>query len=179
MANTYVAIATVTVGSGGASSIDFTSIPGTYTDLLLVTSLRVNRASNVSTIKVEFNGDTTAANYTYKRLQAENSTVYSDGTGSGLPSGQADFLMTNAGNSTASTFSNGLIYIPNYTSSNQKIISTDVSAIQNSSTSGLTTTLYAARWSQTSTITSIKLSDIVASTILQYSTATLYGIKNS
>ena len=35
MANTYVAIATVTVGSGGAASIDFTSIPATYTDLVV------------------------------------------------------------------------------------------------------------------------------------------------
>jgi hypothetical protein len=35
MANTYEAIATVEVGSGGASTIDFTSIPSTYTDLVL------------------------------------------------------------------------------------------------------------------------------------------------
>jgi hypothetical protein len=34
MANTYEAIATVTVGSGGAANIEFTSIPGTYTDLI-------------------------------------------------------------------------------------------------------------------------------------------------
>jgi hypothetical protein len=40
MANTYEAIATVTVGSGGATDIEFTSIPGTYTDLLIKSSLR-------------------------------------------------------------------------------------------------------------------------------------------
>jgi hypothetical protein len=173
MALTYVAIATVTVGSGGAANIEFTSIPATYTDLVLFTSLRVDRASNVSTIKVEFNGNTTDANYPYRRVQGENLVAQSDGASA------TDILTTNAGNSTASTFSNGFTYIPNYTSSNQKSISTDVCVLQNSGTSGLNATLYAARWTQTSAITSIKLSDEVDSTILQYSTATLYGIKNT
>ena len=35
MANTYVLISSSTVGSGGAASIDFSSIPATYTDLVL------------------------------------------------------------------------------------------------------------------------------------------------
>jgi hypothetical protein len=39
MANTYEAIATVEVGSGGAADIEFTSIPGTYTDLAIKRSL--------------------------------------------------------------------------------------------------------------------------------------------
>ena len=34
MANTYTLIASLTVGSGGAANIEFTSIPATYTDLL-------------------------------------------------------------------------------------------------------------------------------------------------
>jgi len=44
MATTYEAIATVTVGSGGAATFGFTSIPATYTDLLVVASLRSDRA---------------------------------------------------------------------------------------------------------------------------------------
>ena len=40
---TYTLISTVTVGAGGAASIDFNSIPGTYTDLLLVVSVRSTR----------------------------------------------------------------------------------------------------------------------------------------
>jgi hypothetical protein len=42
----YNLIATTTVGSGGAASIDFTGIPQTYTDLFLVSSLRSNAAVN-------------------------------------------------------------------------------------------------------------------------------------
>ena len=45
MANTFKKIQTVTVGSGGAASIDFTSIPQTYTDLKIVLSARTNRAN--------------------------------------------------------------------------------------------------------------------------------------
>jgi hypothetical protein len=44
MANTYEAIATVEVGSGGAADIEFTSIPGTYTDLVLKLSARGTRS---------------------------------------------------------------------------------------------------------------------------------------
>ena len=40
MAVTHNLISTITVGSGGAASIDFTSIPQTYTDLLVKISLR-------------------------------------------------------------------------------------------------------------------------------------------
>ena len=40
MALTYTALASVTVGSGGAANIEFTSIPGTYTDLVMLVSLR-------------------------------------------------------------------------------------------------------------------------------------------
>jgi len=41
MANTLKKIQTVTVGSGGAASIEFTSIPQTYTDLKLVVITQV------------------------------------------------------------------------------------------------------------------------------------------
>jgi hypothetical protein len=40
MATTYEAIETVEVGSGGAADIEFTSIPGTYTDLVVKVSAR-------------------------------------------------------------------------------------------------------------------------------------------
>jgi len=42
-----VAIQTVTVGSGGAANIEFTSIPQTYTDLVVVLSLRNNRSTAI------------------------------------------------------------------------------------------------------------------------------------
>ena len=46
MATTYKAISTVTVGSGGAASITFSSIPATYTDLVLKISGRHDTSSD-------------------------------------------------------------------------------------------------------------------------------------
>ena len=55
---TMVKLQTVTVGSGGASSIDFTNIPQTYTDLKIVLSARTNRASQTfDFVSVVFNSN--------------------------------------------------------------------------------------------------------------------------
>ena len=54
-----VAIQTVTVGAGGASSIEFTSIPQTYTDLKVVFSVR-DATNNNGVVKITFNGSATA-----------------------------------------------------------------------------------------------------------------------
>jgi hypothetical protein len=59
MANTYEAIATVEVGSGGAANIEFTSIPATYTDLKVVCSLRGTYAGITDDVNVYFNGTNT------------------------------------------------------------------------------------------------------------------------
>ena len=49
MANTYVKIATVTVGSGGAANMTFSSIVGTYTDLAIKISARSDKATGTAT----------------------------------------------------------------------------------------------------------------------------------
>ena len=53
--NTYVAIATQTLGSA-VSSVTFSSIPGTYTDLMLVTSIQM---SDNTSFYIRCNSDTT------------------------------------------------------------------------------------------------------------------------
>ena len=74
--NTYVALQTVTV-SGSASSITFSSIPSTYTDLRLVW-VGTNSVADVNFFS-RLNGDT-ATNYSYTRL-------YGDGSAAGSSSG--------------------------------------------------------------------------------------------
>jgi hypothetical protein len=172
MANTFVKIQTVTVGSGGAANIEFTSIPQTYTDLIIKTSIRNNETSAIySNINLEFNGLATAI-YSARRLYGTGGAAGSDSY-SGLTSAPGGWV---AGPSaTASVFSNGDLYIPNYTSSNSKSFSWDSLGENNAvaSISGISAGLAGT----TAAITSIKLS--TGSTILQYSTATLYGIKSS
>jgi hypothetical protein len=170
--DTFVKIASVTVGSGGASSIDFTSIPSTYTDLVLKYSLRGSGTAVNQTCYVQFNNDT-GANYSSKYLYGDGSTANSASSSSYTFIGSA-----NDGGSTASTFNNGEFYIPNYAGSTQKSLSVDIVRENNAASTYATTTLYADLWTGTAAISSFKLY-ILAGNFVQYSSATLYGIKNS
>jgi hypothetical protein len=168
MANTYTLISSVTVGSGGAASMGFTSIPATYTDLVVKVSARDDRALTVDGVLISFNGST--SNFTNK---------YLDGDGASTSSGTLARLTANAPGATAtgSVFGNGEIYIPNYASSNYKSFSGD-SVTENNATAALAG-LFANLWSDTAAITSITLTPSNGTLFDQYSTAYLYGISNA
>jgi hypothetical protein len=169
MATTFEAIATVTVGSGGAADITFSSIPATYTDLLLKVSARDSRNNNpYNELGVAFNGSAT-----YSRR-----ILYGVGSSAGSTSDSTGNWLYNDGNTASSSvFSNAELYIPNYTSSNNKSISADVATEDNGTGNALILTAGLA--TLTSAITSITLTPNLSFSFLQYSTATLYGIKNS
>jgi len=172
MANTFELISSVTVGSGGAASIDFTSIPSTYTDLCLKWSLRSSRSADVGDeIFVKFNGN--GSSYSSRYLLG-----YGNSTGSGTGgSTQINRTWADSNNATSSTFANGEIYIPNYAGSNYKSASID-SVTENNATS-VYTSLTAGLWSNTAAITQITLTPEVGPNWLQYSTAYLYGISKN
>ena len=163
---TYQLISLVTVGSGGAATIDFTSIPSTYTDLLVSTSLRTTGTGGYTAIT--FNSNT--SNYTNRWLQGDGAAATS-GNNTGRFAEVPDYSTY-----TASTFSNSQIYIPNYTSSNNKSYSSDTVNENNATTAYMY--LIAGLWSNSSAITSIQLSPS-SGNFVQYSTAYLYGISNA
>jgi len=164
---TYIPIATVTVGSGGAANIEFTSIPATYTDLVLLTSLR--SASNDSAAAVEFNGSSSSKST--RGLYGNGSAAFSySGTG---PLGG----LSNGSTTTASTFANSILYIPNYAGSNNKSSSMD--GVTENNATAANAFFNANLWSNTAAITSIKIVNETAANFVQHSSATLYGIKNS
>ena len=170
-------IATKTATADGTSSITFSSIPQTYTDLKLVWTGRNSRNVYVACYTlVQFNGST--SNYTYKTLQAVGTGVASqDQTGTGVSTGFAIGFTSND-NNTANTFGSNELYIPNYTSSNYKSVSGDGVSEDNSATTGLLMT--AGLWSDTAAITSITLTPSVGTTFdwINNSTFYLYGISN-
>ena len=176
MATTYEKIATVTVGSGGAANITFSSIPQTYTDLVIKVSARDDRSGSNYTddFLVTFNGDSTSS-YAYKILYGGGGSAGSFGSGADSQIFGGYLVGTDG---TANTFGNTEIYIPNYAGSTYKSTSYDGVAESNSS-SGVYVSLGAGLWSKTAAITSIKLDPFYGNTLLQYSSATLYGIKNS
>lgn len=172
MATTFVKIQTVTVGSGGTSAIDFTSIPQIYTDLKIVASLRSNRsAAQGDTPALKFNGS--SANFLSKN-------IFSQGSGVAITSGTDNDsgITTMPGpTATASVFGSLEVYIANYASATNKSFVT-YGTMENNATSSYMLML-TSRWSQTAAITSISIFSQTSSTILEHSTATLYGIKNT
>ena len=174
MANTFVKIASVTVGAGGASSISLTSIPATYTDLVLKCSVRGAANFNPRNFYLNFNSDT-GNNYPFRFL-------YSNGSSAGSSNSTSEGFTSTAwigyipGNTaTATTFGNTEIYVPNYAGSKYKSISSDAVTENNATTAFAS--IHAATWNSTSAITSIQLTCSNSENFAQYSTATLYGIK--
>lgn len=164
MAN-MIPISTVVVGSGGASSIEFANIPQSYTDLILKISARSDVNQDYGTVRI--NGD--ASTYSMRVLSANGSTA-----SSGTRSDSIVTAMMAPSSYTASSFSNNEFYFPNYAGSNQKSYSSDGVTETNSTTAEMA--LRAHLWATTSPITSIKYTPNSGS-LVQYSTATLYGIR--
>jgi hypothetical protein len=163
MANTYTLISSVTVGSGGAANIEFTSIPATYTDLVVKFSTR-EATTGAWQIFVDFNN--TSANRSSKRVQ---------GNGSSASGGSTSNIIA-ATTVNIDPFGSAEMYIPNYAGSNNKSISIDSVSEYNASESYQILT--AGLWSDSAAITSIKLY-LASGNLSQYSSAYLYGISNA
>jgi hypothetical protein len=168
---TYIQIgSTVTVGSGGAATIDFTSIPSTYTDLVVKLSGRGSSAGINVASYISLNGSTSGF-----------TNIYVQGNGSAAASASLARYVGQLPDttSTGSTFCNNEIYIPNYAGSTNKSFSVDVVQENNTATAGQALVmLVAGIWANTAAITSISIS-LGTGNFVQHSTATLYGISKS
>jgi hypothetical protein len=172
MANTFELIASSTLASP-AATISFTSIPATFTDLCLVLSLRVTRATAASTICLTVNSSATG--YSQKTLKGDGSAAESSG---GTSLVRIADLTVPANTATASTFGNQMIYFTNYASSNNKSISADSVSEQNGTTAYAN--LVAGLWADSAAISTISLNEPNGSSnFATYSTAYLYGVKNA
>jgi hypothetical protein len=160
--NSYESIATVNVGSGGVSSITFSSIPSTYQHLQ-IRALTVS-ASASSGSAIQFNSDTTSANYKYHSLYGTGSSA----TGTAGSPAYAPFF--NGGAATTSPGSM-VLDILDYSNTNKykTIRSLDGYDANGSGYLGLTSGL----WMNTAAITSIKFDFAY----LQYASFALYGIR--
>jgi hypothetical protein len=162
MTSTYEMIATTTLGSATAN-VTFTSIPATYTDLVLVSTFSV--VSNSYT-GFQFNSDT-GANYSSTNLFGNGTSATSD-------------RLTNDNN----------IYFGNYSSQKSgRILQSNINIMNYSNTTtyksslirytdaGEVTSASVGLWRSTAAINSIKIFQTNATNIASGSTFTLYGIK--
>ena len=166
---------TVTVGSGGVSNFDFTSIPQTYTDLVLVMSVRSNWSGGNDDWKMFINNVSAGGTYTDKLVIGNGSSTSSSST-TGSPSGGQIYGGWNNESTNTNAFTSIQIYFPNYanTSYNKTF---SLEGVQEYNATTAYTYMGAGIYSSTNAISRITVSSW-NSTWAQYSTATLYGVKS-
>lgn len=183
MATTFQAIASTTVGAGGAANITFSNIPQTYTDLVISFSARSNNTSAggglYESIVTRINGSTSTADYTSLGWQGSGSgglaqTKYVNNVSWIMPG-----IYTQAANAVANAFSNITFYLTNYTSAIPKVIVGEVSNENNITNQVVVNGIVVGRYAPTTAVTSISFAPEYGTAWVQYSTATLYGIKSS
>jgi len=166
MATTMKLIAKTTLGSS-AANIEFTSIPGTYTDLLFLGSLRSNRAGSAKDdTYLEFNGSST--NLSSRGVEANGATA------SSFSAAVLYGPLATGSTATADTFASGEVYIPNYAGSANKSVSISTVSETNATTAFAYAT--AGLWSNTAAITSILIKPVNGTNFVSGSSAFLYGI---
>lgn len=153
-------ISTITVGAGGAASIDFTSIPQTYKDLFIVLSARAT--STTATISMTVNGG------------GVSNRLYIRGNGSATSTSTTGIIgNASISTDTASTFGSATILIPNYSATSftkhpiMEVISENNATSANAFLVGGTFT--------SSAITQVTFS---LANFAQYSSASVYGISS-
>lgn len=163
--STYTPIASITLSST-ATSITFSGIPQTYTDLVLVANTIVASGTG-NDVALRFNGDS-GSNY---------SNTYMLGTGSTTISGRNSltysdngYLDANSGNPNTR-----IINIPNYTNATTFKINTS----RASGVNGGQTTAYVNTWRSNSAITSITVFSSFSLTYAVGTTFNLYGVANA
>jgi hypothetical protein len=172
---TFTLISSYTVGSGGAAQIEFTSIPQIYSDLCIKFSGRSARNDGIKfdNGNIKFNGSTSSYSNKFIYGWPANSSTAASGNGD-TTSFQNIYVASSQ--TTTNTFGNTQIYVVNYTTSNNKEILVDAGADNNSTASIVS--FSGQKWASSAPVTSIQISAATGN-LLQFSEATLYGIKNS
>ena len=163
-----------TVLSSPASSVTFSSIPGTYNELRLVGTGASSCSATTDDVYIQFNGDT-ATHYA-------NTFIYTyGGSGSALTSTQTNVAQPDAGQISGSTaFRQGgtfSVSIPQYANTTFAKYATTAGAGAENSTRQLVGRTGSLLWTQTTAITSIGIHLYCASAnFVAGSVFTLYGV---
>ena len=166
-ANSYESIATVSVGSGGSSSITFTSIPSTYQHLQLRGITKNASSSNFAAMR--FNSDT-GSNYSAHYLDGDGSSA----TAGGASNYDRSYFGYTGTSSQTNIFGVSVIDILDYKDAN-KYKTVRVLTGVDANGSG-TVELSSSSWRNTAAITDINIF-FSSTNFAEYSQIALYGIK--
>jgi hypothetical protein len=167
MAATYQPIATTTA-SGSVSSITFSSIPSTYTDLVLISSAAI--ATGAEDARIRFNSDT-ATNYSFTVLSGTGTSAVSSRS-----TNQTFITLDNYGYMTTSSNNIAIVNIQNYANT-----TTYKTTVGRSNNAGTGTDAVVGLWRSTAAINSITIlnSGTGGINFAAGSTFTLYGIASA
>jgi hypothetical protein len=165
--NSYESIQTVTVGSGGSSSISFTSIPNTYKHLQI---RGIGRGSGSNNTVITVNGASSVYNSHWLQGNGSSASAGADTTTNGIWA----FAATGAGNSLASTFGASIIDILDYADTNKFKTFRILNGVDFNGSGEID--FQSGLYRQTTAISSITLTPS-SGTVSQYSQFALYGIK--
>ena len=171
----YESIATTTVGSGGAATVTFSSIPATYTHLQLRYICQDNRGTyNDSLMNIRFNSDT-GNNYAWHYVRGNGSA-----TEAGATTSTAQIQVTLTASSATNNFVAGVLDILDYKDTNKyKTARLLTGWDNNNSGTGSVGLIYlnSGLWQNTNAISTITFASALGTQFNQYSSFALYGIK--
>ena len=165
MTATYEKIATTTT-TGSATTVTFSSISGSYTDLVLISN--AGAIVGGSDLRMRVNGDT-GNNYSDTYLWGSGSTA-----GSARASSQSRFSLNYYGTLPSGSTTRGTIITQIMNYSNTTTYKTCLTRANNAASG---TDAIVHLWRNTSAITSISLLELGLNGFTDGSTFTLYGIK--
>ncbi len=171
--NDYESIATVTVGSGGASTISFTSIPSTYQHLQIRGIARTTASQDRESLKLTFNSDT-GSNYARHSLWGSGSAASAFGEAS-----TAFILLTDfaAATATASIFGSAVTDVLDYKNTNKYTTVRSLGGVDLNAAVTVFDGLNSGLWMNTAAVSSITLTPFSGSNFVKYSSFALSGIK--
>ena len=163
--------------TSNTATVTFSDIPGTYTDLAIMISGRIDRVTSLAQgaygyLTISLNGST--SNFTSRTLLGTGTSVISQS----LSNNRISYSL-GCDNQTADTFGSISIYIPNYAGSTNKSISaTGVNETNSSASEAALISEWATLWSNTAAITSVGFANESANSNLFKSGSSffLYGI---
>lgn len=173
----FESIATVTVGSGGSSSVTFSSIPATYKHLQIRILGRTDRSgADVDNIKINFNSDTGSNYYKAHTLFCDGSAAYASAEGSGTYTKAFRLTTDNVANTT--TFGTAIVDILDIDSTNKNKTIRCLGGYDKNGAGEVWFT--SGMWFATpAAITSIVLAPESGTNFKQYSHFALYGIRSA
>jgi hypothetical protein len=166
----YESIATVTVGSGGAATVDFTSIPSTFQHLQIRAISRSGVAAVEDDVYIEINADQ-GNNYSYHQLLGNGSAA----SAAGSASNSAAYVMRTSGASASSgVFAANVLDFLDYANTSKNKTLRGLSGIDNNGSGSIR--MRSSVWLSTTAITSLKIVP-ANNSFSQYTQFALYGIK--